>query len=126
MNGYDVICTSGQEVEDMIKYTDKEDGLDLRMDIVEMLLKSGHLAPTCPDTLWTLPFPPGQDPFVIERVPDLVVIGNQKFGGSKVLDMNGEKCLVVLVEEFATGGLVVVDCLDLAVDVVGFSNTVEE
>jgi DNA polymerase delta subunit 2 len=109
----------------MIKYSDC-DGVEVRLDCVEMLLKSGHLAPTCPDTLWSLPFPPGIDPFVIEKLPDLVVVGNM-MEGRRVVEIGGEKCLVVLLEGFkcGSGGMVVVECGEMKVDVVRFANNVE-
>jgi DNA polymerase delta subunit 2 len=106
----------------MIKYSDREDCVELRLDCVEMLLRAGHVAPTCPDTLWSLPFPPGTDPFVIEKLPDLVVVGNVG-EGRRCLEFEGEKCLVVLL---GAGEVAVVECGEMSVDVLRFSNNVED
>ena len=42
-----ILGTSGQPVDDVKRYTDIEDSLD----ILERMLEWGHIAPTAPDTL---------------------------------------------------------------------------
>lgn len=53
LDGMDIICTSGENVNDMFKYLDTVD----RLEIAKQTLFCGHLAPTSPDTLWTLVHP---------------------------------------------------------------------
>ena len=36
----------------------------------------GHLAPTCPDTIGCFPYYE-QDPFVLDTLPDVFIVGNQ-------------------------------------------------
>jgi hypothetical protein len=36
----------------------------------------GHLAPTCPDTIGCFPYYE-QDPFVLDTLPDIFIVGNQ-------------------------------------------------
>jgi hypothetical protein len=62
---------------------------------------------------------------VIDRVPDIILVGNQKYGDSRVIEVNGEKCLVVLIEGFSEGGLVVVECREMTVEVIKFRNEIE-
>lgn len=49
---------------------------DDRLTAALRLLSYGHVAPTCPDTLWCFPFT-DRDPFIIDEVPDVLVVGNQ-------------------------------------------------
>lgn len=49
---------------------------DERLSAAFRLLSYGHVAPTCPDTLWCFPFT-DRDPFIIDEAPDVFVIGNQ-------------------------------------------------
>ncbi|CAO1633055.1 unnamed protein product [Parajaminaea phylloscopi] len=49
---------------------------DERLTAAFRLLSYGHIAPTCPDTLWCFPFT-DRDPFIIDEVPDVFVVGNQ-------------------------------------------------
>jgi len=44
---YRFLGTSGQTIDDIFKYLESED----RMEIVQQTLEWSHLAPTCPDTL---------------------------------------------------------------------------
>lgn len=46
------------------------------LDVLETMLESRHLAPTCPDTLASYPFSM-EDPFIIEKSPHIFFAGNQ-------------------------------------------------
>jgi len=48
---YRFLGTSGQTIDDIFKYLESED----RMEIVQQTLEWSHLAPTCPDTLCSMP-----------------------------------------------------------------------
>jgi DNA polymerase delta subunit 2 len=64
--------TSGQNVDDVYKYSEREDSLG----IMEALLNWGHLVPTAPDTLSSYPFSM-DDPFLLDSAPHVLFTGNQ-------------------------------------------------
>ena len=64
---------SGQNTDDLMRNTNLEDPLDA----LEDLLKYGHLAPTCPDTLGCFPYNDG-DPFIMDELPHVMFTANQK------------------------------------------------
>lgn len=94
-----VLGTSGQPVTDFALYEKDvvnpgEDGNDRKLgpsgervlDIMELMLSSRHIAPTCPDTLASYPFADGSDPFVLETTPNIFFSGNQKEFASRLLN----------------------------------------
>ncbi|GAA5823430.1 hypothetical protein JCM5353_002145 [Sporobolomyces roseus] len=120
INGTSFLGTSGQTIDDIFKYLESED----RMEIVQHTLEWSHLAPTCPDTLWCYPFT-DRDPFILNETPHVYFIGNQpKFESRLVTDEEGEgskKCRIVLVPKFCeTGQVVLVHSKTLETKVVGF------
>lgn len=64
--------TSGQFVDDMRKSTSIDDPIEL----MKLNMQCGHLGPTCPDTLACYPYY-GQDPFILDHLPDVYFVGNQ-------------------------------------------------
>ena len=54
-----------------------------RVELLESVLRWGHLAPTAPDTLSTYPFSDG-DPFIIDAAPHVLFAGNQPEFATKV------------------------------------------
>lgn len=72
VGGVRFLGTSGQNVEDIYKYSNQED----RAGILEAILDWGHLAPTAPDTLGSYPFSL-DDPFLLEEAPHVIFAGNQ-------------------------------------------------
>ncbi|KAJ1548352.1 DNA polymerase delta subunit 2 [Nowakowskiella sp. JEL0078] len=102
VNSCRILTTSGQNVDDVFKYIDSDE----RLSIAELMLKWAHVAPTAPDTLWCFPFK-DKDPFILDTLPNVLVIGNQpKFETSLVKGSNG-KTRVVLVPSFAESGTLV-------------------
>ena len=67
-----MLGTSGQNVDDVAKYSSHEDGLQL----LGACLEWAHLAPTGPDTLTVYPFK-NSDPFVLNQAPHVMFAGNQ-------------------------------------------------
>lgn len=85
--------TSGQNIDDVRKYSDKESTLDM----MESMLQWAHIAPTAPDTLNCYPFQNG-DPFVVKKQPHVFFAGNQeKFEAKLVTGNEGQKTLLVSV-----------------------------
>lgn len=67
-----MLGTSGQNVDDVAKYSSHGDGLQL----LGACLEWAHLAPTGPDTLTVYPFK-NSDPFVLNQAPHVMFVGNQ-------------------------------------------------
>ena len=80
VDGVHVLGTSGQNVDDVYKYSTLED----RLPILECILDWGHLIPTAPDTLSAYPFP-STDPFVLESAPHVLFAGCQPNFASRQL-----------------------------------------
>jgi DNA polymerase delta subunit 2 len=114
----DILLTAGQPLNDMFKYVQTPP--TTRLDLAEATLLWRHLAPTAPDTLWCHPYFT-KDPFVLEKTPDLYVIGNQPEFATKLVVSSaagGEprRCRVILLPCFSrTGILVLVDLSTLHV-----------
>lgn len=99
LNGKRFVGTSGQNISDLALYRDSEneDGEDADaesvLDLLQLLVASRHLAPSCPDTLGCYPFRE-KDPFVLDEIPHVLFAGNQQQFGTRVvrvvsLDVNG-------------------------------------
>ena len=85
-NGVEFLGTSGRNMHDIQLYSKpapedpseekKEDTETSYADQLKRLLEQRHLCPTAPDTLRCFPFST-DDPFVIERSPDVMFAGCQ-------------------------------------------------
>ncbi|CAG8635048.1 1557_t:CDS:10 [Rhizophagus irregularis] len=95
--------TSGQTIDDIYKYIEIED----RLIIAERTLHWRHMAPTAPDTLWCYPFK-DVDPFIIDQMPHVYFIGNQKEFATKLVKGIDQQCTrIILLPSFAESGIVV-------------------
>ena len=72
VDGVHMLGTSGQNVDDVAKYSTEDD----RLQILDSCLAWAHLAPTGPDTLTVYPFK-SSDPFVMNQAPHVMFVGNQ-------------------------------------------------
>ena len=81
VDGVAFLGTSGQNIEDIDRYSTDED----RLRMLEHVLEWGHLAPTAPDTLTAYSFS-DKDPFVIESAPHVLFAGNQPSFQSKLVE----------------------------------------
>lgn len=98
IGGVRILGTSGQNIQDISKFSTFEDGLD----ILEHNMIWGHIAPTAPDTLGCYPYYE-KDPFILEKCPHVYFVGNQHKYASKVIqDENGQKVLLVTVPAFSS------------------------
>ncbi|KAL8585414.1 hypothetical protein ACOMHN_046657 [Nucella lapillus] len=111
LDGVRILGTSGQPVDDVRRYSELDDPLD----ILEKTLEWGHIAPTAPDTLNCYPFY-GADPFLLEECPHIYFVGNQPdFKHKLVKSAEGREVLLVTVPRFcqtATAVLVNLTTLD--------------
>jgi DNA polymerase delta subunit 2 len=73
LNDICFLGTSGQSIDDIRRSTDMEESTE----IMKLLLNSGHIGPTCPDTLACYPYY-GKDPFILDSLPHVFFAGNQK------------------------------------------------
>ncbi|KAM7538783.1 hypothetical protein Aperf_G00000054554 [Anoplocephala perfoliata] len=103
-----ILATSGQNVSDVYRYTSGGDVLDC----MESILHWGHLAPTCPDTLFA--YPQTESDSLLFRIdpntgtsldyPDIFAAGNQTEVGFRRASLNSstdeEGALLISVPRF--------------------------
>ncbi|OTB07761.1 hypothetical protein M426DRAFT_317655 [Hypoxylon sp. CI-4A] len=106
IEGWRVLGTGGQNVDDIFKYVNSED----RLGMMEAMCRWRCCAPTAPDTLWSYPFQ-DDDPFVMQTCPHLYFVGCQPEFGTKVIQgPDGQAVRLVAVPSFsATQEVVLVD-----------------
>lgn len=115
IEGWRVLGTGGQTVDDLLKYVEDVEPLE----VMEMMLRWRCIAPTAPDTLWCYPFQ-DDDPLLLKDCPHIYFAGNQKKFERRVIEgPAGQKVLLVSVPKFKeTGEIVLVDMESLDVEVV--------
>ncbi|KAI8633062.1 DNA polymerase alpha/epsilon subunit B-domain-containing protein [Xylariaceae sp. FL1651] len=106
IDGWRVLGTGGQNVDDIFKYVGSND----RLGMMEAMCRWRCCAPTAPDTLWSYPFQ-DDDPFVIQTCPHLYFVGCQPEFGTKVIQgEDGQAVRLIAVPSFAaTKEIVLVD-----------------
>lgn len=117
VDGIRFLGTSGQNVDDVARYSTLEDSTL----ILQEMLEWGHLIPTAPDTLSTYPFYDA-DPFIIEDCPHVLFAGGQTtFGTGLVRGQEGQVVRVISVPDIASSGIMVlVNLRTLAVHPIQF------
>lgn len=120
--GRRVIGTSGQNVDDVRRYS----RVDEPLEALRSCLRWSHVAPTCPDTLPCFPFY-GRDPFVMDACPDVFFAGNApKFASALQEGADGQRTRLVCVPSFAKSKSVAVvnlrtlECKELSFYVADF------
>ncbi|KAI9668283.1 MAG: hypothetical protein M1821_001103 [Bathelium mastoideum] len=118
IDGWRIMATGGQTVDDVFKYVEGED----RLEMMGSMLRWRLVAPTAPDTLWSYPFQM-QDAFIISECPHIYVVGNQpKFDTAIIDGPNGQRVRLIAVPKFQeTGELVLLDTESLNVEVIKFA-----
>ncbi|CAO3703164.1 unnamed protein product [Rhizopus stolonifer] len=111
--------TSGQNIDDIYKYAESED----RLEMAESCMYWRHMAPSAPDTLWSYPFK-DRDPFIIDKCPHVYFIGNQpEFDDNLLQGPDGQKIRVILLPSFAeTGTVVLLNISNLECTTINISN----
>ncbi|GAB1314959.1 DNA polymerase delta small subunit Cdc1 [Madurella fahalii] len=106
IEGWRVLGTGGQNLDDICKYVDSED----RLGMMEAMCRWRCVAPTAPDTLWAYPFQ-DDEPFVMKECPHLYFVGCQSEFGTKVIEgPQGQMVRLISVPTFAaTREIVLVD-----------------
>ncbi|KAH9901950.1 DNA polymerase alpha/epsilon subunit B-domain-containing protein [Xylariomycetidae sp. FL2044] len=112
IDGWRILGTGGQNVDDIFKYVGSND----RLGMMEAMCRWRCCAPTAPDTLWSYPFQ-DDDPFVMQNCPHLYFVGCQPEFGTKVISgPNGQVVRLVAVPSFsASKEIVLVDMETLEV-----------
>ncbi|KAK1726561.1 DNA polymerase alpha/epsilon subunit B [Colletotrichum acutatum] len=120
VDGWRVLGTGGQNVDDVFKYVDSDD----RLGMMEAMCRWRCSAPTAPDTLWAYPFQ-DDDPFVMKNAPHLFFVGCQPEFSTKVIEGgDGQQVRLITVPSFAeTKELVLVDTETLEVSKVKITTT---
>ncbi|KAL6752310.1 DNA polymerase alpha/epsilon subunit B-domain-containing protein [Haematococcus lacustris] len=110
LDGVRLLGTSGQPVDDMVKYSQQPD----RLAVLEWSLRWRHLAPTAPDTLTTYPFH-DRDPFILDATPHVLFAGNQpEFATRMATGAGGQAVRLIAVPSFhRTGCLVLLNLRSL-------------
>ena len=80
VDGVSFLGTSGQNIDDIYKYSLEEN----RLTLLQRVLEWGHLVPTAPDTLTCYPLS-DSDPFILESAPHVFFIGNQPYYSSQII-----------------------------------------
>ncbi|RDA86603.1 hypothetical protein CP532_6006 [Ophiocordyceps camponoti-leonardi (nom. inval.)] len=95
--GWRLLATSGQNVDDVFKYTESND----RLGMMEAMCRWRCCAPTAPDTLWSYPFQE-EDPFVMKACPHIYLAGCQPdFSTKLVHGPQGQTVRLVTLPSFA-------------------------
>lgn len=118
IDGWRILATGGQPVDDMFKYVEGDE----RLEMMEAMMRWRLCAPTAPDTLWCYPFQDG-DAFVVKDCPHVYLVGNQpKFKTTVIEGSNGQSVRLVAVPRFKeTGELLLLDAETLEIEIVKFS-----
>ncbi|EGO61163.1 hypothetical protein NEUTE1DRAFT_76964 [Neurospora tetrasperma FGSC 2508] len=113
IEGWRVLGTGGQNLDDVFKYVESED----RLGMMEAMCRWRCVAPTAPDTLWSYPFQE-DEPFVIKECPHLFFVGCQPEFGTKVIHgPDGQAVRLIAVPSFSeTREVVLVDTETLDVE----------
>ncbi|XP_050433902.1 DNA polymerase delta subunit 2 [Adelges cooleyi] len=93
-----IMGSSGQTVQDVQRFSNLEDPLDIMGKILEW----GHQIPSAPDTLPCYPFE-GQDPFIIKDMPNVFFVSNQpSYQTSLKENSSGTTTRLICVPSFST------------------------
>lgn len=87
LDGVSFLGTSGQNIDDIYKYSDEEN----RLALLQRVLQWGHMVPTAPDTITCYPLS-DSDPFILQSAPHVFFVGNQPSYSSQVI--KGMQCLL--------------------------------
>ncbi|KAF2206078.1 hypothetical protein GQ43DRAFT_436499 [Delitschia confertaspora ATCC 74209] len=117
IEGWRVLGTGGQTVDDLLKYVEEGDALD----VMDAMLRWRCIAPTAPDTLWCYPFQ-DDDPLLLHECPHIYFCGNQpKFGSRVIQGPADQKVLLLSIPKFSeTKTVVLVDMETMKVETVRF------
>ena len=115
VEGWRMLGTSGQTLDDIAKYVQGDD----RLSMMEATCRWRCCAPTAPDTLWSYPYQE-DDPFVLDSCPHVYFAGSQpEFGTRVITGPEGQTVRLVAIPAFSeTREIVLLDTETLGVSVV--------
>lgn len=126
INGVRILATSGQNIDDILKYLSKSQiesqnqHQDLLMKIMTTTIKWQNIIPTAPDTLYCYPYD-NFDPFVLQETPHIYMVGNQSSFSQKIIEVENKKILLITIPKFSqTGELITIDLDDLTCETIKF------
>ncbi|XP_027068355.1 DNA polymerase delta small subunit isoform X2 [Coffea arabica] len=103
-NTFSLLGTSGQNIDDLEKYSDAND----KLEFLERTLRWRHVAPTAPNTLGCYPFT-DRDPFFVETCPHVYFVGNQeKYETRLIKGAEGQIVRLICIPRFSETGVAVV------------------
>lgn len=119
----DIIGTSGQNVDDLLRCTN----LEKSIDALRSTLKWAHITPTAPDTLACYPYV-DRDPFIMEECPHIYFAGNcDSYSSEMYHGTNGQQTRLICIPSFAkTQSIVAVDLDTLQCEEISFQGDQEE
>ncbi|KAK9122657.1 hypothetical protein Sjap_012259 [Stephania japonica] len=122
LDGVSFLGTSGQNVDDLEKYSDAKD----KLEFMERQLRWRHIAPTAPNTLECYPFT-DRDPFFMESCPHVYFVGNQNKYESRLLKgSEGQIVRLICIPKFCkTGVAVALNLRNLECHTLSFSINLE-
>ncbi|CAJ0961730.1 unnamed protein product, partial [Mesorhabditis belari] len=97
----DFCVLSGQTITDLRRLST----INSASKLMTHMLTWQHLAPTCPDTVDGFPLI-DRDPFVIERFPHVMVVGNQPKAEVDVFESAGRRCVLISLPRFSRSQIV--------------------
>lgn len=106
-----MLGTSGQNIDDIIKYLPEEDITeDTPLAIMESTMRWQNIAPTAPDTLYCYPFD-NYDPFtLVDETPKVYFVGNQAKFQTKLATIGEYTVRLLSLPKFSdTGEIVLLD-----------------
>uniref|UniRef100_A0A7E4W0A5 DNA polymerase epsilon subunit B n=1 Tax=Panagrellus redivivus TaxID=6233 RepID=A0A7E4W0A5_PANRE len=111
VQGFQIHGTSGQNVEGILKRTVRGRSV---MEVMEQILRLGHLVPTAPDSIDCYPYSTTSktsDPFIFEQLPHVFFAGNQRHFSTKTVDFGNDRkvCLVSIPRHTETRSFVAVN-----------------
>ncbi|WPK23625.1 hypothetical protein PUMCH_000867 [Australozyma saopauloensis] len=113
--GLRILACAGQNIDDICKYRVGETSLEETLDIMEQTLRWQVFVPTAPDTLYCYPYE-DSDPFTLDEMPNLYVVGNQCGGGSRTVEIGSSSVKLLSVPAFkSTGEILLVNTKTLEV-----------
>lgn len=106
MDGLRVLGTSGQNIDDILKYYSHPVEA---VDVMARTIKWQNIAPTAPDTLYCYPYD-DLDPFTLTETPHVFFAGNQALAGFQDYCIGEAKVKLVSVPKFSeTGEVILLD-----------------
>ncbi|UPR01587.1 small subunit of DNA polymerase delta [Chloropicon primus] len=123
VDGVSFLGTSGQNIDDVMKYVAHED----RLGAMAATLEWCHSAPTAPDTLPCFPFV-DQDPFVLKDCPHVYFAGNQPSLETGIAEgKEGQRVRLISLPSFAEKQTcVLVNLRDLSCHPIVFGSNLDQ